>query len=79
MTPMNAQPTSGQGSFGTSAVATRISTETVICGACGCRLTTRDSADDARLADRSWYHFAGQPGRDARGCSVGCVDAPHAL
>jgi hypothetical protein len=79
MTPLNAQPTSVQGSFGPPGTATRISTETVVCGACGCRLTVRDQADDGRIGDRGWYHFAGQPGRDARGCTVGCVESPHSL
>jgi hypothetical protein len=59
--------------------ATRVSGATVVCDACGCRLTTRDSADDAGLETRTWFHFTGAPGRDARGCAVSCVDAAHAV
>ena len=61
-----------------AAVARRLETGTVVCDACGCRLTTRERDDDGVGGDRIWWHFAGGPGRDARGCTVGCVEAaPH--
>jgi hypothetical protein len=61
-----------------TASASRTSSETVVCDACGCRLTTRTSADDAGFTGpRRWFHYAGATGRDARGCSVACVDAAH--
>jgi hypothetical protein len=58
--------------------ASRLETGTVVCDACGCRLTTRESVSDGVLrGDRSWWHFAGRAGRDARGCTVGCVEMAH--
>ncbi len=61
-----------------SARASLISGQTVVCADCGCRLTTRDSADDAGFAGtRRWFHYAGRVGHDARGCAVGCADAAH--
>jgi hypothetical protein len=70
--------TRGDGLISTS--ATRVSSDTVVCDACGCRLTTRDTADDAGFTGaRHWFHFSGAPGHDARGCAVGCVDAAHAV
>jgi len=61
-----------------AATATRVNTATVVCDACGCRLTTRESADDAGFVGaRSWFHFVGAVGRDARGCAVACFDAAH--
>ena len=72
------QPTYSRGFGSPSATATRVSSETVVCDACGCRLATRESADDAGFTgSRSWYHFAGSAGHDARGCTVACVDAAH--
>ncbi|MFH1474688.1 MAG: hypothetical protein ABIG85_02400 [Chloroflexota bacterium] len=63
-----------------AATATRVTGETVVCDACGCRLTTRESADDAGFAGaRSWFHFVGPTGRDARGCAIACVDAAHKI
>lgn len=56
--------------------ARRLASGTVVCAACGCRLTTRDSILGA---DGSWWHFAGRSGRDARGCTVDCVEAAHHL
>jgi hypothetical protein len=51
-----------------------------VCDACGCRLTTRESTDDNGFSgDRSWWHFAGHAGHDARGCTVGCVEMAHSL
>lgn len=70
--------TRGLGSAAAS--ATRVSSETVVCDTCGCRLTTRESADDAGFSGaRSWFHFVGATGRDARGCATTCVDAAHAV
>ena len=69
-----------RGNGGPFASASRVSANTVVCGSCGCRLTTRDSADDAEFAGaRRWFHYAGAAGRDARGCSVTCADAAHAV
>ncbi len=44
----------------------------VTCSACGCRLRA-GTADN----DIAWFHFNPLGGRDARGCKVECVDAPH--
>jgi len=44
----------------------------VTCAACGCRLEASGTADDA-----PWFHFGRLGGRDARGDSPVCVDAPH--
>ena len=41
----------------------------VTCEVCGCRL------DES--APGEWFHFGRLGGRDARGCRVACVDAPH--
>jgi hypothetical protein len=74
------QTTYTRGLGSPSATATRVSPETVVCDACGCRLTTRESADDAGFSGpRRWFHFAGSAGHDARGCAVACVDAAHAI
>lgn len=63
-----------------AAVAIRLETGTIVCEACGCRLTTRDSVDDSGFGGaRTWWHFAGQSGRDARGCTVACVELAHRL
>ena len=40
-------PTYSRGLGSPAATATRETAETVVCDACGCRLTTRESADDA--------------------------------
>jgi hypothetical protein len=73
-------PTYSRGLGSPSATATRVTSATVVCGACGCRLTTRDSADDASFSGaRRWFHFVGSAGRDARGCAVACVDAAHSV
>lgn len=62
------------------AVARRLESGTVVCDACGCRLTTRESHDDSGFTgDRTWWHFAGRAGHDARGCTVGCVEMAHSL
>jgi hypothetical protein len=74
------QATYTRGSGASSTSATRESSVVVVCDACGCRLTTRDTADDAGFTGaRRWFHFSGAPGRDARGCTVGCVDAAHVV
>jgi len=71
------QPPFSRG-LGVSARAVRVTGATVVCESCGCRLTTRESADDAGFTGaRRWFHFVGSSGRDARGCAVGCVDAAH--
>ncbi len=71
-------PTYSRGLGSRAATATRVTGETVICDACGCRLTTRESADDAGFTGaRRWFHFGGSTGRDARGCAISCVDAAH--
>jgi hypothetical protein len=44
----------------------------VTCAACGCRLEASGTADDA-----PWFHFGRLGGRDARGDSPACIDAPH--
>lgn len=44
----------------------------VTCVACGCRLEPSGTADDA-----PWFHFGRMGGRDARGDSPACVEAPH--
>jgi len=63
-----------------AARASRLETGTVVCDACGCRLTTRESVDDNGFGgNRSWRHFAGHAGHDARGCTVGCVEMAHSL
>ena len=72
------QPSYSRGSSSPAATATRVSSETVVCDACGCRLSTRESADDAGFTGaRRWYHFAGSAGRDARGCAVACASVAH--
>jgi hypothetical protein len=43
----------------------------ITCSACGCRL------ERAADGEEVWFHFAPLGGRDARGCRVACVDAPH--
>lgn len=42
----------------------------VTCVACGCRLEQRAGRD-------GWFHFRGEPGRDARGCIVDCAEDAH--
>jgi hypothetical protein len=44
----------------------------VTCLTCGCRLEHVSESQPA-----TWYHFGRFAGRDARGCRVECVDAPH--
>lgn len=62
----------------TVAVASRLESGTVVCDACGCRLTTRETSGAS--PDRTWFHFTnGHAGRDARGCTVACVEMPHHL
>jgi hypothetical protein len=51
-----------------TARATRLAGGAVVCDACGCRLS--ENGDGYR-------HFEGASGRDARGCSVGCVERAH--
>ena len=81
MTAIDLVPTTYTRGLGsTVATATRVTAETVVCEACGCRLTTRESADDAGYTGaRTWFHFEGLTGRDARGCAVTCVDAAHTI
>ncbi len=43
----------------------------ITCSACGCRL------ERAADGEEMWFHFAPFGGRDARGCRVDCVGAPH--
>jgi hypothetical protein len=78
MTAIDLIPTSYTRGLGSSAAtATRVTAETVVCEACGCR---RESADDAGFTGaRRWFHFEGPTGRDARGCAVICVDDAHAI
>jgi hypothetical protein len=74
MTP----PTYSRGLRSVIATANRTPGGTVTCAACGCRLTTRERGDDAGVAGtRSWFHFVGSAGRDARGCAVACVNSAH--
>ncbi len=54
-----------------TATAIRVETGPVVCATCGCRLTETSPA--------AWTHYVGLPGRDARGCSVECVDREHRL
>ncbi len=71
-------PSYSRGLGSPTAIATRVTGATVVCEACGCRLTTRESADDAGFTGaRRWFHFGDTAGRDARGCTVACVDAAH--
>jgi len=73
-------PTYSRGLGSLAATATRVTGETVVCDACGCRLTARESADDAGFTGaRRWFHFVGSTGRDARGCAVLCVDEAHEI
>ncbi len=73
-------PTYSRGLGRPAATATRVSSATVVCDACGCRLSTRESADDAGFSGaRRWFHFVGSTGKDARGCAVSCVDAAHTI
>ncbi len=44
----------------------------VTCAACGCRLQADSTIDPA-----VWTHFSPLGGRDARGCTVDCVNLPH--
>lgn len=44
----------------------------VTCGACGCRLQATGGP-----GAEAWFHYGRLGGRDARGCRVACVDAPH--
>ena len=61
-------------------VASRLESGTIVCEACGCRLTTRDSVGESGHGDaRTWWHFGGHAGRDARGCTVACVELAHRL
>lgn len=60
--------------------ARRLDSGTVVCAACGCRLTARESVGESGFGNgRAWWHFAGRSGRDARGCTVGCVEMAHSL
>jgi hypothetical protein len=73
-------PTYSRGIGAPAATGTRVSAATVVCDACGCRLTTRESADDAGFTGaRRWFHFGGSTGRDARGCTVPCVEIAHSI
>ncbi|NJD28290.1 MAG: hypothetical protein FIA92_08325 [Chloroflexi bacterium] len=44
----------------------------VTCGSCGCRLEYAGPSGTA-----AWFHYGRMGGRDARGCRVACIDAPH--
>lgn len=72
------RPAFSRGTSPRVATAKRVSRETVVCEACGCRLTTREPATDP-VGARSWYHFSGVNDRDGRGCSVACVNAVHRI
>jgi hypothetical protein len=73
MTAIDLIPTTYSRGLGSTAA-------TVVCDACGCRLTTRESADDAGYTgERTWFHFEGPTDRDARGCAVICVNAAHQI
>jgi len=56
-------------------------TAVLTCSNCGCRLTPRESLEDGGGygPDAAWRHFWGPPGRDGRGCTVGCIDKPHRI
>jgi|BarGraNGADG00212_1021973.scaffolds.fasta_scaffold70610_1 hypothetical protein len=59
------------------AIAVRVSHgSAILCGRCGCLLARFDQESGP---DRTWYHFIGTPGHDARGCSVDCLRLPHRL
>jgi hypothetical protein len=81
MTAIDFTPTAySRGLGAASATATRVAGETVVCDMCGCRLTTRQTADDDGFTGaRTWFHFAGAAGHDARGCAVSCVEAAHTI
>jgi hypothetical protein len=50
-----------------------------VCRACGCRLEPATGwYDNDGESVSLWRHFAGAPGRDARGCLVECADLSHA-
>jgi hypothetical protein len=51
----------------------------VVCQTCGCRLEAPARwAEDEAESDGAWRHFSvGHAGRDARGCTVGCVELDH--
>ncbi len=53
------------------ATAIRVETGPVVCASCGCRLTETSAS--------TYTHYIGLPGRDARGCTVACVDLEHRL
>jgi hypothetical protein len=44
----------------------------VTCGTCGCRLEYAGAT-----GTEAWFHYGRMGGRDARGCRVACIDAPH--
>jgi hypothetical protein len=44
----------------------------VTCGSCGCRLEYAGPS-----GTEAWFHYGRMGGRDARGCRVACIDAPH--
>jgi hypothetical protein len=44
----------------------------VTCGACGCRLQYAGAT-----GTEAWFHYGRVGDRDARGCRVACIDAPH--
>lgn len=49
-----------------------------VCRACGCRLEAGPSWFDNDTDHAGiWRHYRGAPGRDARGCTVDCVDLDH--
>jgi hypothetical protein len=59
--------------FSVSPFSGRDSAGPVTCAACGCRLVGLTGKDDG-----VYRHFTSMnPGQDARGCRVACVDALH--
>ncbi len=82
MSAINLQPSSGAPlrPMTGGGTAVRVASGAIVCDACGCRLTTRESIDDAHFAGaRTYWHYAGAAGRDARGCTVACADLAHRL
>jgi hypothetical protein len=59
--------------FSVSQFSSRDSAGPVTCAACGCRLVGLTGPMDG-----TYRHFTSMnPGQDARGCRVECVDALH--
>ena len=60
----------------------RVESTVLVCSACGCRLTARESrpAGGGYGPDAAWRHFEGNSwDRDARGHLIECADVPHRI